>query len=272
MLTGFLLAAIAAWLLLVTLLFFAQRMLVYPGAWHPAAGAGPGEPPPGFAAIRLETEDGERLAAWWRAPAAPGSAVVLYFHGNGGTLRHREARVTALPAEGRGLLIVSYRGYAGSTGTPTEDGLMRDARAAHDFVTRHAPEAPLVVYGESLGTGVAVRLAAERRVTGVALETPFTSTMDVARGGGFWFVPVGLLMRDRFESIARIHAIGVPLLILHGDRDAVVPFALGRRLFEAAVEPKRFVPLRGVGHSEVLERGGLAPMLEFLVGIERGGG
>jgi fermentation-respiration switch protein FrsA (DUF1100 family) len=266
MLLDLLLLALAAYAAMVALLFLAQRLLMYPGAWEGGPGAAPGDPPPGFEAIRLVAEDGERLAAWWRAPA-PGRAVLLYFHGNGGTLRHRRARVAALTAEGRGLLILSYRGYAGSTGAPGEEGFARDARAAHAFVAARHPEAPLVLYGESLGAGVAVRLAAERRVAGLVLETPFSSAVDVARGIA-WFVPVGLLMRDRFDAASRIGAVGAPVLILHGERDAVVPIALAERLFAAAAEPKRFVRLPGVRHSEVLERGGLAPTLAFLAEVE----
>ncbi|MBX6373569.1 MAG: alpha/beta hydrolase [Acetobacteraceae bacterium] len=262
MLLGLFLTVLVVYVALVGLLFLVQRQLLYPGAWAGGPDATPGDPPPGFEAVRLLAEDGERLAAWWRAPA-PGRAVLLYFHGNGGTLRHRSERIAALTADGRGLLILSYRGYAGSTGSPTEEGLARDARAALAFVTAQSPEAPVVIYGESLGTGVAVRLSAERRVAGVVLETPFSSAVDVARAV-YWFVPVGLLMRDRFDSVSRIGGIGAPVLILHGDRDTVVPIAFGERLFNAAAEPKRFVRLPGGRHSEVLERGGLAPVLAFL--------
>jgi uncharacterized protein len=260
-------AAVAAYAILVALLFVMQRNLLFPGASFSPGHAG-GGPPPGFEAIVLTAEDGERLAAWWRAPA-PGRAVLLYFHGNGGALIHRRHRVAALSAQGRGLLIVSYRGYAGSTGAPSEEGLARDARAVHDWITERAPDAPIVLYGESLGSGVAVRLATERRVAGLVLETPFTSAVDVARIG-FWFVPVGLLLRDRFDSASRIARIGAPLLILHGERDAVVPLALGERLFAAAQEPKRFVRLPAARHSEVLERSGLAPTLALLAEIEAG--
>ncbi|MBW8269049.1 lysophospholipase [Caldovatus aquaticus] len=182
------------------LLFLAQRPLLYPGAWPGGPDASPGDPPPGFRAVRLATEDGERLAAWWRAPAAPGRAVLLYSPGNAGTLAHRRHRAAALAAEGRGLLVLSYRGYAGSTGRPSEEGL---ARAAHAFVAERHPEAPPVLFGGSLGSGVAVRLASGRRVAGLVFEAPFSSAVDVARAA-FRFVPVGLPMRDRFDSAARI--------------------------------------------------------------------
>lgn len=267
MLVSLFVVALAAYAAMVALLFLAQRLVMYPGAWQGGPGAAPGDPPPGFEAVRLLAEDGERLAAWWRAPSAPGRAVLLYLHGNGGTLLHRRARIAALTAEGRGLLILSYRGYAGSTGRPSEEGLARDARAAHAFVAERHPDAPVVLFGESLGSGVAVRLASERRVAGLVLEAPFSSAVDVARTA-YWFVPVGWLMRDRFDSASRIGAVGAPVLILHGDRDAVVPIALGERLFAAAAEPKRFVRLRGVGHSEGLERGGLAPVRAFLAEVE----
>lgn len=256
-------ALAVVYLALLALLYAQQARLLFPGA---VAGLAIPEPPPGgFEAVMLPTADGERLAAWWRPPE-PGRTVLVYFHGNGGSLAHRRERVRRLTAEGRGLLIVTYRGYPGSSGRPSEAGLRLDAEAAYRFLARYEP-GRVVVYGESLGSGVAVRLASEHPVGGVVLDAPFTSVADVA-GPLFWFAPVGWLLRDEFRSIDRIAQIRAPLLVLHGEADGLIPIALGRRLFAAAREPKRFAALPGVGHVDVLEGGGLAHVQAFLAEIE----
>jgi len=213
----------------------------------------------------ITTSDGENLVGWWKPPE-PGRALLLYFHGNGGSLLNRRDRVRMLTQDGRGLLIVSYRGYSGSTGTPSETGLREDARAARDWLSSYEPQR-IVLYGESLGTGVAVRLATERQVGGIILDAPYTSTADVANGL-FWYLPVALLMRDQFRSIDRIGDIRVPLLVMHGEADSVIPIALSERLFRAANEPKRYLRLPGVGHELILESGGIDAVRRFLGMVE----
>lgn len=220
----------------------------------------------GFADLVLRTADGESIVAWWKPPE-PGRAVLVYFHGNGGSLWNRQDRARRLTEDGRGLLLVSYRGYSGSTGAPSEEGLRRDAEAAYGFVAQRYEPGRIVLYGESLGTGVAVALAAERAHGGLILDAPFTSAADVARRQ-YWFLPVDWLMRDQFRSLDRVGGLKSPLLVLHGDQDGIIPIALGERLFAAAPEPKRFVRLPGVGHAEVLERGGLGPVRTFLAEVE----
>jgi fermentation-respiration switch protein FrsA (DUF1100 family) len=248
---------------MVGLLFLLQGKITFPASTLrvsvPEAGLS------GFQDVEIGTEDGERLVAWWRPPEA-GRALILYFHGNGGSLLNRRDRVRALAEDGRGVLIVSYRGYSGSTGTPSEAGLALDAEAAWRWLGSYAP-GRIVLYGESLGSAVAVRLASEHEVGGVILDAPFTSIADVARPR-FWFVPLDLLLTHRFRSIDRIGRIRAPLLVMHGDRDGVVPFALGERLFAAAPEPKRFERLAGIDHVSVLESGGLAFVRTFLGEVE----
>jgi hypothetical protein len=220
----------------------------------------------GFADIMLQTADGESVVAWWKPPE-PGRAVLVYFHGNGGSLWNRQDRARRLTSDGRGLLLASYRGYSGSTGSPSEEGLRRDAEAAYRFVAGRYEPARIVLYGESLGTGVAVRLAAERPVGGLILDAPFTSVLDVARRH-YWYLPVDWLLRDKFRSTDHIASLKAALLVLHGDRDGIIPLELGEALYAAAPEPKRFVRLPGVGHAEVLERGGLAAVRSFLDEVE----
>jgi fermentation-respiration switch protein FrsA (DUF1100 family) len=266
MLTLLRLIAVAAvlYLALVALLYVMERTFLYPASSYRVTAAEAGLP--GFQDLTLATADGERLVAWWKPPQ-PDRAVLVYFHGNGGSLWNRRYRARLLAEDGRGLLMVSYRGYSGSTGAPTETGLREDARAAYAWVTERVEPARVVLYGESLGSGVAVRLASERPVGGVVLEAPYTSTADIAKLT-YWFAPVDLLMRDQFRSIDLIDDIKAPLLVLHGERDGLIPIRFGRRLFEAAREPKRFASLPGVGHLDVLEKGGLAPLRAFLGEVE----
>lgn len=220
----------------------------------------------GFSDLALRTSDGESIVSWWKPPL-PGRAVLVYFHGNGGSLWNRQDRAKRLTEDGRGLLLVSYRGYSGSTGTPSETGLRLDAEAAYRFVASRYEPGRVVLYGESLGTGVAVGLGVERAIGGLILDAPFTSAVDVARRQ-YWFFPVDWLMRDQFRSLDRIASLKAPLLVMHGERDGIIPIGLGERLFAAAPEPKRFVRLAGVGHAEVLEQGGLAPVRMLLGEVE----
>jgi hypothetical protein len=265
-LLGFGLIVLALYLGVLGVLFVYQRALLYPSSGRQATVAEAGLS--GFEDVVIATPDGERLVGWWRPPR-PGKALVVYFHGNAGSLWNRRERARQLTQTGRGLLMVSYRGYSGSTGSPTEDGLRIDARATYDWVAGRYEPQRLVVYGESLGTGVAVRLATERRVGGLILDAPYTSTADVA-ARTYWFVPVSWLMRDQYRSMDIIGQVTGPVLILHGERDGIIPIALGERLHAAAPEPKRFVRLPGVGHARVLESGGLEAVDAFLAEIEGG--
>ena len=172
--------------------------------------------------------------------------MILYFHGNGGALRHRGDRFRGLTADGTGLVALSYRGYSGSTGRPTEAGLMEDAEAAYAFAAARYPPERIALWGESLGSGVAVALAAEKPVGWVVLEAGFSSAADVG-AGVYWFVPVRLLMKDQFRSDLRIGKVTAPVLVLHGDRDNIVPIALGERLYALINAPKRFVRFPGGG-------------------------
>jgi fermentation-respiration switch protein FrsA (DUF1100 family) len=259
--------ALGLYLALVLLLYLQQGRLLYPASTLRTSAAQARLA--GIEDVEIRTEDGETIVGWWKPPE-PGRALILYFHGNGGSLLNRRDRVRLLTRDGRGLLMVSYRGYSGSTGSPSEEGLRQDARAALSWLNSYDPKR-IVLYGESLGTGVAVRLATEAPVGGVILDSPYTSTADVARSA-FWYMPITLLMRDQYRSIDRIVRLHAPLLVMHGEADSVIPIALSRALFAAANEPKRFVALPGVDHVAVLESGGLEPVRRFLDEIEAGWG
>ena len=214
--------------------------------------------------MTLTTADGERVIVW-HVPPRQDKPVILYFHGNGGALKYRVDRFLQLIADGIGLVALEYRGYGGSSGRPSEAGLIADAQAAYAFAAEHYPAKQLVLWGKSLGSGVAVALAAEKPVGRVILEAPFTSAADVA-AQQYWFLPVRLLMKDQFRSDQRIGKVSAPILILHGVKDQVVPFAQGERLFELAHQPKRIVRFLDGSHDDLDKNGALDAVARFLAG------
>jgi uncharacterized protein len=208
---------------------------------------------PGVEAVRIETQDGERIVAWWRAPPEEHAPVFLFFDGNGGRPQIQEGRWRRIVEGGAGFLAVYYRGYSGSTGTPTEQGLYRDGRAGYDWLIARgfAPD-DIIIHGFSLGSGVAVRLASERQARALILEAPFTGVDDVAAE----MSPIArFAIRDRFASREIIGAVAMPILIAHGDGDTVVPYAQGQRLFALAPEPKTFARMEGSDHSTLVRDG-----------------
>ncbi|PWB95271.1 alpha/beta hydrolase [Methylosinus sporium] len=201
----------------------------------------------GVEELTLSTSDGETIVAW-HAPPREGRPLLLYFHGNAGGLVDRAARFRNFLTAGYGFLAIAYRGYAGSSGMPTQEGVMRDAEAAYTEARARGYEPErLVIIGESLGSGVATQLAARRAAAALALDSPFSSAVDVAETR-FGFLPVRWLMLDQFRSDLAIRDVHMPLLIVHGDEDGVVPIALGRRLFDLANEPKTFFLAPGGQH------------------------
>lgn len=211
---------------------------------------------------RIETADHQQLVAWW-SPPRPGKPVVLFFNGNGGRLAPLQWRMRKLAAGGVGMLAVAYRGYSGSTGSPSEAGLNEDALAAYGWLAKRYGAQDIIVHGFSLGTGVAVHLAAERPVRALVLEAPYTSMVEVAAERTPW-VPVKLLLWDRFQSNRWIEHVHAPVLIAHGDHDSVIPFAMGQRLFQLAPGPKVFVRMRGSDHSTMVRDGLYDRMWSFI--------
>ena len=263
--TNLIATVIGVYIVFVAALYVFQRNLLY----HPdsnlssptASGVAEME------AVGLVTNDGLRLLAWYR-PAAEDRATVVYFHGNAGHIGNRGDKVRPYLDAGLGVLLVSYRGYAGNPGSPTEDGLYADGQAALDFLAKlGVGPTDVVLYGESLGSGVAVeaarRQAARIPVAAVVLESPFSSLVDVAQTH-YPFIPARWLVKDRFDSVTKIAAIDAPLLILHGVRDRVVPVRFGRRLFAAAVRPKEDRWFDEAGHNDLYDYGAAAVVIEFI--------
>jgi fermentation-respiration switch protein FrsA (DUF1100 family) len=211
----------------------------------------------------LDVSDGARLVTWQAAPRS-GQPTLLYFHGNAGGLVNRAGRFARYQAIGYGLLAVSYRGYSGSTGRPSERANYGDAILAYEALRQRgvAPE-DIVVYGESLGSGVALALAAQRKVGAVVLDAPYTSVVDIA-AGQYPFLPVRALLTDRYESDVLIRQVTAPVLILHGARDAVIPVEMGRNLYALAKEPKRFVIFPNGRHVDLDEHGAVQDVQKWV--------
>jgi fermentation-respiration switch protein FrsA (DUF1100 family) len=214
----------------------------------------------------LSTADGEKIILW-HAPARAGKPTILYFHGNAGEIGDRPLRFNYYHSRGFGVAYLSYRGFGGSSGSPSESGLIADANAAYDWLIAKGVEPNrIALLGESLGSGVAVQLAAKREVGALALEAPYTSTVEVA-AKIYWWLPVHVLMKDQFKSIDFIAAVGAPLLIIHGEEDRLVPVEFGRRLFAAAKQPKELDVVPGFGHDVLFEQATWAREVEFFARV-----
>ena len=256
LLKSLLVLAVAAYTLVVAVMFFAQRSLLYPGAAR--------TPMPSVAAwgtqVEIGTPDGERLAALHVPPEA-GRPTILIFGGNGDNIGAYAFLADDFASKGYGVLAVSYRGYPGSTGAPSETGLLVDGLAAFDWLADRT-QGPIVLLGRSLGSGVAVNTAAERQVAALVLVSPFLSVQAIA-SALYPYLPVSLLIRDSFRSDLRIKRVDAPKLFLHGDLDGVVPLASGRALYDLASGPKKFSVQRGRGHNDIFSADLVAEIVDF---------
>ena len=195
---------------------------------------------------KIETADGETLVSWF--VRGPGPDIAIYFHGQGESLFARGGRIKQLSGLGLSVLAIDYRGFGGSTGTPTEAGLHIDADAAYDealtlgFVADH-----ILLLGESLGSGVALELATRRQLAGVMLDSPYSSVIDVA-ADRYWFLPVRMLLTDQFHSDLWIPQVHVPILIVHGTDDWIIPVKYGRRLASLGGANVTFTEVPNAGH------------------------
>ena len=227
-----------------------QRRLIY----FPSPGPVPSAASllPGGRDVVLDTDDGIRLGAWY-LPAAGSQRgpAVLVCNGNAGDRSLRAQLAAGLSRLGLSVLLFDYRGYGGNPGSPSEDGLAADARAALAWLATQPEVDPgrIVYFGESLGAAVAVGLAVERPPAALVLRSPFTSLADVGRVHYPW-LPVGRVLIDRYPSIDRIGSLTAPLLVIAGDRDDIVPESLSKRLYDAAPDPKRYLLVPGAGHND----------------------
>ena len=202
----------------------------------------------GFSEEKLTTADGLKITVWFKAAKNKGK-VLLYFHGNAGNLKDRADKFRIFTNNSNyGILAVSYRGYGSSQGSPNQEGLLNDAQAAAAFLKEKGyNNKDIILYGESLGSGVAVEYAASFDPFGLILEAPFYSAAEVAKRG-YWYLPVDLLLKDRFDSYKYAPQINAPVIIFHGTKDLTVPYKNGKKLYDLFKSRKKLVTVEGAGH------------------------
>jgi len=204
----------------------------------------------------FDTEDGNRLHGWF-FPAEEGGPVLLHFHGNAGNISHRLDLVQPFLGKGFSVFLVDYRGFGKSSGRPSEPGLYKDGLAAWSYLVekeRIAPER-IVLHGHSIGGAVAIEVALQKKVRGLVIESAFTSTKDMARTMPL-FALFASIFPAHYNNLEKIPRVSAPKLVIHGERDEIVPFAMGQKLFEAATDPKFFYPVKDAGHNDVFIVGG----------------
>ncbi len=218
---------------------------------------------PGLHEVPLKTPDGHALYSW-HLPAKSGRPTLLFFHGNGGNVANREEKFRQLSAAGYGVFMLGYRGFGGSDGVPGERVLVQDSGLAYDYLTGLglAPS-QIVIYGESIGTSIAVQLAAKVNAAALILEAPMYSVLSIAEAR-YPYLPVRFFLNDKFETNRFISKVSAPLLVIHGSEDGVIPLASGRALFDEAPEPKRFEVLVGAGHNNIYDFPIVDVIVDFL--------
>ena len=217
----------------------------------------------GVSEVVVKTKYTRRLLAWY-APAPEGRPTILYFHGNGGSLATRAGRLDFLRQNGYGVLMTTYRGYSGSSGTPSEFPIKMDALYFYHWLqSKGVKERDIVLYGESLGTGIAIATALNHQPGAVILEAPYSSIVDVA-ASKYWWMPVRLFMKDRYESAELIGQVSVPVFMVHGELDDVIPIRHAKKLFAAASQPKEAVWLRDADHSDLYSKGAFDLISRFI--------
>jgi fermentation-respiration switch protein FrsA (DUF1100 family) len=249
MLRGITIAVLALVALLALLWVVQRRMIYFPTQSVPPVA----DVASSVEEVSYSTEDGLTLTAWFLpADAEDHLGTVVVFNGNAGNRAHRLPLGEALARNGYSVLLVDYRGYGGNPGAPTEEGLGTDARGALVYLRSRADVDPrrIVYFGESLGAGLAVRLATDQRPAALILRSPFTSLADIA-SVHYPMLPASLLLRDRYDSIDMIGGIEAPLLVVAGSADRIIPAEQSKRLFEAANEPKRLVVIEDARHNDL---------------------
>lgn len=246
---------LAAFLNQRNMMYFPDRARTLPGQ------SGVGD----MQVVSAVTQDGLQLEGWYKPPADPQKPVIVFFHGNAGGLYGRGFKARPFLDSGYGFLFGEYRGFSGNPGKPTQNGLFADARAWTKWLADNGmPIERTVFFGESLGTGIAVRMAAEfPDAAALVLEAPYTSMADVA-GFHYGYLPAKYLTLDRYDSLSVIGGVKPPLLVLHGEMDSVVPFSMGKTLYEAANPPKEFAAYERTGHVGIFDRGGAERIMDFL--------
>jgi uncharacterized protein len=251
--------AVAAFVLQRRLMYFPDPDRVSPASFNL----------PGVKERMIDAPDGARLISWY-APPAPGQPTILYFHGNAGNLASRSERVRRYVSRGYGVLFLSYRSYGGSSGDPSERANVADAKLAYDSLIEDGTDPDdIFVYGESLGSGVAVQLAAENEIGGLVLDAPYTTIVDVA-ALAYPYLPVRPFMFDRYETMRYLPRVRAPLLVLHGEADRVIPVDMGKAVYAAANAPKEIVTFPRAGHSDHHVYGSYDELFRWIDAVVKG--
>jgi len=247
---------------LVIIVYFMQRSLQY----FPSKDMGDPRLPGllKMQVVSIKAEDGLENTSWFAPPKEKDGKIIVLFHGNGGNISHRDTKAALFMGHGYGVMLCGYRGYGLNPGNPTEEGLYRDGRAAVKWLEGQGFKiGQMVFYGESLGGGVAVQLATEFQPKHIILEAPFASAADVAKKH-YFYLPVDMMMKDRYDSHAKIKNMKASLLIVHGVYDGVIPISQGKKLFEAANHPKEFITIENAGHNNLYEMQAGLPITGWL--------
>jgi uncharacterized protein len=255
---------IAAYLLLAGFLYIFQRSFIYypntrsldPQDLHVEDI---------YQIVNIKTEDGLSLRGWYHAPSSNNMPVIIWFHGNGGHYAAQAVLMETYVEAGYGTLLAGYRGYSGNPGKPSEVGLYRDAAAWIDHLIndRNINSERIVLYGESLGSGVAVEMATRYEVGAVILQSPYSSVADIALWK-FPVLPIRLLLKDPYDSISKVENISEPLLVIHGTKDKVIPIRYGKKLFARAQQDRTFYEVMEAGHNDLYQYGIDQKVLSFL--------
>ena len=234
-LINILILILLGYLIITFALYFFQRKLLY----YPAINNYSGEKlNVSVEKVKIKTEDNIELLSWYHKKNSGDYKTILFLHGNAGTLENRIYKINHLKNMNVNFLIIAWRGFSGNKGKPTEKGLYEDAKSALRWLAnKGVKEESIIIYGESLGTGVATEIAQYKNFAGVILETPFTSMVSAGKSK-YPFFPVSFLLKDKYESDKKIKNIKSPILIMHGEVDKLVPFWMGKKLYNLANEPK----------------------------------
>lgn len=261
----FLISFLVCYIFLVLMMYFFQRSLMYfPDTEKPTVVDGVEE-------VSVTTSDGLHISAWFVAGNVAEKRVIAFFHGNGGKAAHRLYKAALYAQQGYSVMLAEYRGYGGNAGRPSEEGLYRDARAQIDYLIngKGYREDQIILYGESIGSGVAVQMATEYpNVHALILETPFSSMVDVA-AQRYFYIPVRWLLIDRYLNAEKISSVDMPVFIGHGKNDETVPYSSARALFVNVEAPKKFVDYEQANHNNLYQFGFANDALSFLSGIDQ---
>ena len=226
---------ILCYLLVVVFVFFYQRNLLY----HPFENNyNTDQANFSYEEVFIPTSDNNKLKAWFHKKDLKKKKTLLFFHGNAGNLSNRIYKLNLIKNFDINFLIVAYRGFSGNEGSPTEEGLYQDARDTLEWLNKQEiKDNQIIIYGESLGTGVSAEISQHKNFAGIILESPFTSMVDAGKHY-YFYLPVSLLLKDRYETIKKLKNIKMPILVMHGERDSIVPFHMGKKVFLEANDPK----------------------------------